>query len=83
MKPDYNERDLAVIEALSRYFAGKDAAAFAKDYYLLARSVSDAAIYMERGNFQMARRIITEGGELAEKTFAEAGCSEYDGGGNP
>lgn len=71
MKPDYNEDELMVIDRLKAYFEGKTAEDYAKAYYCLGRSITDARQYVERNNFMMARRVILEGCELVENLYLD------------
>lgn len=71
MRPDFNEEELETISELERYFEKKGLAAAARDYYLLSRSIIDAAAYMERNKFSMARRILSEGDELAQNLYMD------------
>jgi hypothetical protein len=71
MKPDYNEDELVVIDQLEQYFKNKTPRKYAETYYCLGRSITDARRYIERNNFQMARRIILEGCELVEALYLD------------
>lgn len=71
MNPDFNEDELERIDELKKYFEIKGLYAAARDYYLMSRSIVDATAYMERNKFSMARRILSEGDELAQNLFMD------------
>lgn len=71
MRPDFNEEELETISEIARYFEKKGLEGAARDYYLMSRSIIDASAYMERGKFAMARRVLSEGDELAQNLFLD------------
>lgn len=78
MKPDFNEEELKTIAELTRYFEKKGLEQAARDYYLMSRSIIDACAYMERGKFAMARRVLSEGDELAQNLFLDLETEKLD-----
>ena len=78
MKPDYNEDELVIIGQLEKYWKKEGIRKCAEAYYCLSRSMTDTRRYIERNNFQMARRIILEGCELVEKLYLDMETKQSD-----